>query len=463
MADSGNTFTRYRNQARFAMVKKNPRSGTLRFLVDFAGQMANTIVFIGPPPFRARLVLLYMNTFTQVSGGVTAAQGFRAAGVEAAIKYPNRKDFALLVSDRPAAAAAVFTTNQVAAAPVQLDRERIASGRAQAVAVNSGCANACTGAQGMQHARAMAQAVAQALGIAEELVLVCSTGVIGVNLPIDRITAGAGKAAAALSRTGGPDAARAIMTTDKVDKQAGVKLMIDGREVVIAGMCKGSGMIEPMMATMLGFLVTDAAVDSQALDQALRAAVDVSFNRVVVDGDRSTNDTVILLANGAAGTATLTTAHPQWPEFVAALTAVCTDLSRQMVYDGEGATKFVTVKVVGARTAGDAQKVARAVAKSALVKTSWFGIDPNWGRVICAAGYSGAAVDDQRAQIFYGDVCAYDRGQVAGKETLRRIQDTMRQRAFDVTINLNLGSGADTIFTCDLSYDYVKINAEYTT
>ena len=346
---------------------------------------------------------------------------------------------------------------------MRLDRERIVTRRAQAVAVNSGCANACTGEQGMRDARAMAAAVAAALGIDETLVLVCSTGVIGAALPMARIRAGAVKAAAALSPAGGGDAARAIMTTDKVDKQAGVSLTIDGRDVVVAGMCKGSGMIEPMMATMLGFLVTDAAVEPEALDHALREAVEVSFNRVVVDGDRSTNDTVILLANGAAGTSRLTQAHPQWPSFVAALTAVCQDLARQMVLDGEGATKFVTVKVVGARSAADAQKVSRAIARSALVKTSWFGLDPNWGRVICAAGYSGAEVDDQRAQIYYGDICAYDRGRVAGKETLSRIQDAMRGRAFDVTVNLNLGAGADTLFTCDLSYEYVKINAEYTT
>jgi glutamate N-acetyltransferase/amino-acid N-acetyltransferase len=287
--------------------------------------------------------------------------------------------------------------------------------------------------------------------------------VIGVNLPMARIRAGAFKAAAALSPTGGPDAARAIMTTDTVDKQAGVKVTLAGREAVIAGMCKGSGMIEPMMATMLGFLVTDAAVAREDLDRALREAVEVSFNRVVIDGDRSTNDTVILLANGAAGGATLTAAHPEWTRFTAALTEVCVDLARQMVMDGEGATKFVAVRVTGARTADDARKAARAVAKSALVKTSWFGIDPNWGRVICAVGYSGAEVDDQRAQIYYGDVCAYDRGRVADAQTLQRIQEIMKQRAFDVTINLNLGSQTDTIFTCDLSHDYVKINAEYTT
>lgn len=401
--------------------------------------------------------------FQTVDGGVTAASGFRASGVEAGIKHAGRKDVALVVADAPAAAAAVFTTNQVAAAPVQLDRARIRGGRAQAILINSGCANACTGETGMHNAEAMARAAAQALGIDERLVLVCSTGVIGVNLPMPRIVSGAQLAAKALSRTGGGDAAQAIMTTDTVDKQAAVRLSIDGRNVTIGGMCKGSGMIEPMMATMLGFLTTDAAVDADALQQALHQAVEVTFNRVVVDGDRSTNDTVIVMASGAAGNRTLNPAHPQWGDFLAALTAVSTELAKRMVLDGEGATKFVTVRVIGARTNKDAQLAARSIAKSALVKTSWFGNDPNWGRVIAAAGYSGAAVDDQKAQIWYGDVCAYDRGQVADAGALQRLKAAMQGRAFAVTVNLNLGGGEDTIFTCDFSLEYVKINADYTT
>jgi glutamate N-acetyltransferase/amino-acid N-acetyltransferase len=404
-----------------------------------------------------------MEPLTQVTGGVTAARGFRAAGVEAAIKYPNRKDFALLVSDTPASVAAVFTTNRVAAAPVQLDRERVAAGQTRAVAINSGCANACTGEQGMADAREMAAAVAGALGIDERLVLVCSTGVIGVTLPMARIRAGASLAAAALSPTGGDDAAHAILTTDTVDKQVAVRLEIDGCDVTVGGMCKGSGMIEPMMATLLGFVTTDAAIGARALDAALRQAVEVSFNRVVVDGDRSTNDTLIALANGAAGNRALDPAHPRWDAFVAALTHVCTELAKKLVLDGEGATKFVTVRVTGARSDGDAQKAARAVSKSALVKTAWFGNDPNWGRVIAAVGYSGADVDDQQAQIYYGDVCAYDRGRVADAARLKELQAVMRHPAFDVTVNLNLGTGADTIYTCDFSYDYVKINADYTT
>lgn len=405
-----------------------------------------------------------MSSFSIIEGGVTTAKGYRAAGVEAGIKYANRRDFALLVADKPAVTAAVFTTNQVAAAPVQLDRERLTASRMiQAVAINSGCANACTGPSGMQDARDMAAMVAAALGIDEKLVLICSTGVIGANLPMERIRIGATKAAAALKADGGADAALAIMTTDTVPKIASVKIVMDGCEITIGGMCKGAGMIEPMMATMLGFITTDADVAPDALDAALRQAVDKTFNSIVVDGDRSTNDTVILMANGVAGNKTLTCAHPQWQTFVAALEAVCRNLAQKMVLDGEGATKFVTVRVEGAKSTDDARKAARAIARSALVKTSWFGIDPNWGRVICAAGYSGAVVDDQLAQIYYGDICAYNRGKVATADVLGKIKTIMRERAFDVTVKLNLGSGADTIYTCDFSVEYVKINADYTT
>jgi glutamate N-acetyltransferase/amino-acid N-acetyltransferase len=404
-----------------------------------------------------------MKRFECVEGGVTAAAGFKACGVMAGIKYEGRRDFAMVVADKPATVAAVYTLNKVAAAPVQVDRERTRSGKAQAIVINSGCANACTGETGLANARETARLAAEALGIDEQLVLVCSTGVIGVNLPMERVAEGVRLAAEALNATGGNDAAHAILTTDTVDKQIAVELEIDGQAVRIGGMCKGSGMIEPNMATMLGFITTDAAVDTQALDEALHVAVSKSFNRIVVDGDMSTNDTIIAMANGAAGNKVITLRHPQWQDFVDALTMVCVELAKKIVMDGEGATKFVTVRVKGALTAEDAQKAARAIAKSPLVKTSWFGLDPNWGRVIAAVGYSGATVDDRWAQIYYGDVCAYDKGRVADKAMLKPMQDVMRKRAFDVTVNLNLGNGEDVIYTCDFSYDYVKINAEYTT
>jgi len=399
-------------------------------------------------------------------GGITFAQGFRAAGVEAGVKYASRRDVALIVSDVPCAAAGVFTTNRVAAAPVAHDRAKLAaSPRAQAIAVNTGCANACTGEQGLADAEAMAQAAARALGLDPALVLVSSTGVIGTPLPTARVAAGLEKAAGALGR--GPqtdeEASRAIMTTDTRPKRAAAVCEIDGRRVSLGGMCKGAGMIEPKMATMLAYVATDAAVDAAWLRQALRAAADASFNCVVVDGDESTNDSLVCLANGLAGNRPLDGAHPQAKIFLEALTAVCRSLARQIVLDGEGASKFVAVRVSGARSEGDARLAARAIARSPLVKTSWFGRDPNWGRVLCAAGYSGAEVEARRARIAYGGVCAYDRGTVADGETLARLEAVMQAPEFEVSVDLGLGEGQAEIWTCDLTFDYVKINAEYTT
>lgn len=404
-----------------------------------------------------------MKSFELVKGGVTTPEGFRACGVAAGIRYPDRLDIALLVADKPATVAAVYTSNKVAAAPVVLGRERSAGGVAQAVVINSGNANACTGEQGLADVREMARVTAEALGIDEELVLVCSTGVIGVNLPMERISAGVRMAVAALDSSGGYDAAQAIMTTDTVAKQVAVELEIDGHTVYIGGMCKGAGMIAPNMATMLGFLTTNVVVDAKALDQALREAVAASFNRVVVDGDQSTNDTVILMASGVAGNEKLTPYHPQWQYFVDALKVASLELAKKIVMDGEGATKFVSVRVRGARSDEEAHWAADAVARSPLVKTSWYGLDPNWGRVIAAVGYSGAEVDDQLAQVFYGDICAYDQGRVAGGEKLAVMQEVMRKRSFEVTVDLHLGSGEDVVYTCDLSKEYVSINAEYTT
>ena len=404
-----------------------------------------------------------MVTFEKISGGgITSAQGFLACGVAAAIKYEGRKDVAMVAGEKRCAVAGMFTTNQVAAAPVILDRERVKNGYARAILINSGCANACTGEQGLADAKASAQAVASALGANENEILVCSTGVIGVYLPMERLAAGAKAAVAALSPTGGADASRAIMTTDLVPKESAVAVMIDGKRVVIGGMCKGSGMIEPRMATMLGFVTTDANIGPTALDAALRLAVEKTFNRAVVDGDQSTNDTILIMASAAAGNSELTPAHPQWQDFCAALREVCDQLARKIVMDGEGATKFVTVRVKGAATERDAQLAARSIAKSALVKTSWFGCDPNWGRVMCAAGYSGAIVDDQKAQVFYGSECVFDHGKVVMRDR-DAVQAVMRERAFEVTVNLNLGNGEDTVYTCDFSYDYVKINGDYTT
>lgn len=407
-----------------------------------------------------------MEQITFLPGGITSANGFYASGVEAGVKYANRRDVALIWSDRPCVAAGVFTTNLVAAAPVVMDRERLSkTPSARAIAINTGCANACTGEQGLADARRIAVATADCLKLAADEVLVSSTGVIGTLLPVERIIAGVQKAKDALDRGAAADeaASMAIMTTDTVPKRSAVQLQIDGKTVTLGGMCKGAGMIEPMMATMLAYVTTDAAVDPVWLQQELKAAADVSFNRVVVDGDESTNDTLICLANGAAGNAVLNAAHPAAAAFSAALKAVCTALAKQIVMDGEGVSKFVTVKVTGAQSDADAHLVARAIARSPLVKTSWFGLDPNWGRVICATGYSGAEVDALKVRIFYGDICAYDRGTVATEEALAAMQELMRARSFDVLVDLGLGEGTDTIYTCDLTFDYVKINAEYTT
>ena len=400
-----------------------------------------------------------------VSGGVCAAKGFRAAGVPAHIKYEGRNDVALLVADAPCAAAAVFTTNAVAAAPVVYDREVVKGGRIQAILANSGCANACTGEAGYRDAAASASETAKTLGIDAKLVLVASTGVIGHRIPLDRLVAGMKSAAASLAAT--PEAAlaanMAVMTTDTKPKQAAVQVKIGGRTVTVGGMCKGSGMIEPNMATMLGFITTDAAITPAMLRRALRRAIAVSFNHVVVDGDESTNDSVFVMASGAAGNAKISSVGDDFEAFTAALTEVGVELAKQMAADGEGATKFVTVTVKGARTQRDADRAARAIAKSPLAKTSWFGKDPNWGRVLAAAGYSGAAVDDRRVEVFYGRTWAYRKGKVADEAQLAKLAKELDGKELVVTVDLHLGGFSSSIYTCDFSLDYVHINADYTT
>ena len=406
-----------------------------------------------------------MSSFKFIEGGVTSAKGFRAAGVPAEIKYKGRNDVALIVADEPCAAAAVFTTNKVAAAPVLYDREIVKKGRIQAILANSGCANACTGEEGLKDAQLSAMVTAGELGIDPKLVLVASTGGIGRRLPMDRLLAGmkAAKAALGTSADHGLAAEKAVMTTDTKPKQAAVTCTIGGRKVTIGGMSKGSGMIEPNMATMLGFITTDAAVSPAMLRRALKLAVAVSFNHVVVDGDESTNDSVFLLASGAAGNACIDKAGPDFDAFVEALTAVGVALAKQMAADGEGATKFVEVTVKNAATQRDADRAARAIAKSPLAKTSWFGKDPNWGRVLAAAGYSGAKVVDMEAEVFYGKTWAYKKGQVADAAQLAKLAKEMDGPELKVTVDLHLGSFASTIYTCDFSLDYVHINADYTT
>jgi glutamate N-acetyltransferase/amino-acid N-acetyltransferase len=406
-----------------------------------------------------------MSTLKIVEGGVCSAKGFRAAGVGAAIKYAGRNDVALVVADEPCAAAAVFTTNKVAAAPVLYDREVVKGGRIQAILANSGCANACTGEAGLKDAELSALATAGELGVDPRHVLVASTGVIGRRLPVDRLLAGMRDAASSLGRTAehGFAVAKAVMTTDTKPKQACATVAIGGRKVTVGGCAKGSGMIEPNMATMLGFITTDAAISPAMLRRALGLAIAKSFNRLVVDGDESTNDSVFLLASGKAGNAAITRGGEDFNTFRSALEAVCISLARQMAKDGEGATKFVTVTVRGARSEADAARAARSVAKSPLAKTSWFGRDPNWGRVLAAVGYSGADVVDMKAEVFYDGEWAFRRGEVADESQLKRLAKVLEKDEFEVVVDLHLGKGESSIYTCDLSLDYVHINADYTT
>ena len=406
-----------------------------------------------------------MSKIRVISGGVTSAKGFRAAGVPAEIKYKGRNDVALIVADAPCAAAAVFTTNQVAAAPVLYDREIVKGGKIQAILANSGCANACTGEEGLKDAKLSALVTAGELGIDPKYVLVASTGVIGRRLPLDRLLAGMKAAKQALGTTAehGLNAEKAVMTTDTKPKQACVTTTIGGKKVTVGGMSKGSGMIEPNMATMLGFITTDAAITPAMIKRALKLAIAKSFNRLVVDGDESTNDSVFLLASGAAGNAVIAQGGADFDAFREALEAVCISLARQMATDGEGATKFVTVTVKGAKSEKDAARAARAVAKSPLAKTSWFGRDPNWGRVLAAVGYSGATVVDMKAEVFYDKVWAFTCGKIADEKQLAKLAEVMKKDAFEVVVDLHLGEGESSIYTCDFSLDYVHINADYTT
>jgi len=405
-----------------------------------------------------------MELVAKAVGGVTAAGGFRASGVCAGLKA-NAPDLALLVSDVPAVAAGVFTTNMMQAAPVKLCREVVAGGSAQAIVINSGCANACTGADGMARARAVANGAAAVLGVDASQVLVCSTGTIGKKLPVEKIVSGLRAAVGELQATGGDKAARAIMTTDTVDKQYAVSFETGGCRVHVGGMAKGSGMIAPNMATMLAFITTDAAVEAGALQRCISRVADSTFNRITVDGDQSTNDTLLMLANGAAmdGVAPFCEAHPDWPVFSEAVETVARELARLIVLDGEGATRFVTITVSGAASVPDATLAAKAIANSMLCKTAWFGGDPNWGRVICAVGYSGAAVDPERVDISFDELVAVRDGQMAAGVDFKDLAAVFARKAFEIGVNLNLGTASDTVYTCDCSYEYVRINAEYMT
>lgn len=390
-------------------------------------------------------------------------KGFQFSAVEAAIKKPGRLDLALIVSEVPAVVAGVYTTNAVKAAPVILDQERTKNGTCRAIVVNSGNANACTGPVGMADAREMTRLVAEGLGTAEEEVLVCSTGVIGVPLPMERMRAGIPLLVQGLGAGTLDDVARAIMTTDTFPKLEVRTGSAGGKEYTIAGIAKGAGMIMPNMATMLAFIVTDAAVDPAWLRTVFAAGVDRSFNAITVDGDTSTNDTALIMANGAAGTPVLSAGSDGAADFVRLLDEVLLALAKLIVKDGEGATKFVEIAVKGARSDADAKRAAMAVANSCLVKTAFFGQDANWGRIFAAVGYSGAEVDPDRAELFFDDVQMVRNGVFVGGDAEARGTEVLKKKEFSVAVDLHLGAGEATVYTSDLSYDYVKINADYRT
>ena len=397
-------------------------------------------------------------TSLKFSAMATLPAGFRAAGIVAGLKKSRKPDMALIFSDQPAALAGTFTTNQVKAATVRLDSERVATvGVARGVVVNSGQANACTGKHGLRDAMAMAAHAAKQFGVPAEQFLVCSTGRIGVPLRMDIILPGIEKLAQSVVPNGGEAAARGILTTDTRPKRFTVVFRANGQPCRLTGIAKGAGMIQPCMATMLAFLLTDAKVARRALQKALKAAVDKSFNRISVDADQSTNDTVLLLANGGAGNQALKPGHPDWPAFVAALEGVTFRLALEMVRDGEGAQKMVTVKVQGARTPADAEAAARSVANSFLVKTSWVGSYPNWGRIMDALGYSAARVDENKVEIRYGKLLAAKNGLKAGA-SIAQLSRVAAQKEFTLTIDLHLGRHAATVYSCDCTEEYVKIN-----
>jgi len=397
------------------------------------------------------------------SGGITAPRGFQAAGLHCGVKRA-KKDLALLVSDVPAACGATFTQNRVPAAPVVVDKEQLLrSSYIRAVAVNSGNANACTGDRGMEDAKEMVRVTARAARVHESEVLVSSTGVIGQLLPMEKIVAGIIQSALRLSKEGGSAAAEAILTTDTFVKELAVQTTIDGIAVTLGGMAKGSGMIAPNMATMLAFVTSDAAVAPPLLKTALKKAVDKSFNRITVDGDTSTNDMVVVLANGLAGNSLLSSENDiGYDAFCEALEYLLVRLAKMIVVDGEGATKFVEITVAGAASDADAAKAAKSIATSNLVKTAIHGEDANWGRVLAAVGNAGIDFKPKETEIFFGPVPILRKNYQANFSE-EEAKQVLSQKEIDIRVQLNGGPGVATFWTCDLSKDYVAINANYRT
>lgn len=402
-----------------------------------------------------------------IDGGVTAAKGFQAASTAAEIKYKGRTDMAMVFSEVPCVAAGTFTTNVVKAAPVRWDQDVVYNHQgARAVICNSGIANACTGEEGFSYCRATAEAAAKALGIPEDSVLVASTGVIGMQIPIDRIANGVTAMAPNLkgTREAGLEAAKAIMTTDTEKKEAAVEIEICGKTVTVGGMCKGSGMIHPNMCTMLGFITSDVDISKELLQEALSEDIKDTYNMVSVDGDTSTNDTVLLLANGQAGNPKITEKNADYEEFKKALNYVNTTLAKKIAGDGEGATALFEVKVIGAATKAEAVTLSKSVVTSSLTKAAIYGHDANWGRILCALGYSGVQFDPEKVDLYFeskaGKIKIIENGVSTGysEEEATKI---LSEDAVTAIADMKMGDAAATAWGCDLTYDYIKINADY--
>ena len=409
---------------------------------------------------------MYKLAYKFIDGSVTAAKGFTASGIHCGIrKNKSKRDLALIFCEKKCTAAAVYTTNLVKSSPITVTKKNLENGFAQAVIVNSGNANTCN-ADGMEKAQLMCSLTAEKLGISADDIIVGSTGVIGQILPIEPIAEGMAQLVSELSKDGSSNAAEAIMTTDTVPKEVAVETTVGGKTVRVGGISKGSGMIHPNMATMLCFVTTDAAVSAQMLQKAVKTAADLTFNMISIDGDTSTNDTLSVMASGLAGNDEITSEGEHYTAFLEALTAVCRELARLMAKDGEGATKLLTCKVSGAKTEKDAKGVAKSVICSSLLKAAMFGADANWGRVLCAIGYSGCDVDVDKVDVSFAskagsiDVCKNGAGIDFSEELAKTI---LTEDEIDIIVELNDGEGSAEAFGCDLTYEYVKINGDYRT
>ena len=398
------------------------------------------------------------------TGCIVAPKGFQTGTAYCGIKtLKDSFDLGIILSEFPATGAALFTTNQIYAAPVKLSRKTVQKGRIRAVVVNSGNANACTGEQGYKDAEEMVRITGKCLKISEDEILVASTGIIGRPLPMDKVAAGISIATASLGNTPahGNNMARAIMTTDTKQKDIAVRLKISNKEVIVGGITKGAGMIAPNLATMLCFLTTDASIPFPILNDCLRNAVESSFNRITIDGHTSTNDTIAIIANGASGV-NITSNSRELQEFQQGLNYVAGYLAKAIVKDGEGATKFIQIDVTGAGSRSDAAKIARSIADSPLVKTAINGEDPNWGRIVSAAGYAGVKLDESTTSLFINDILIFTKGMPTSCD-LNKLSAVMKSTDINIHLELGLGDCRDTIWTCDLSHEYVTINAEYHT